>query len=100
MNFFFFFNEFVCFIKIQRVTKKKLNCINHALGTMPIDKPLAHRETQLRAVGCYETVSSSRMEQQINLKFLVKLRETLTECFKLLKEIYGADVLLRTQIFE
>ena len=52
------------------------------------------------AVDCYETVSSSRMEQQINLKFLVKLRKTTTECFKLLKEVYGEDVMLRTQIFE
>ena len=32
---------------IQDVTKKKPDCINHALGTMPIDKPLAHHETQL-----------------------------------------------------
>ena len=34
-------------IKIRGVTKKKPNCINQALGTMPIGKPLAHRETQL-----------------------------------------------------
>ena len=54
----------------------------------------------LRAVGCYETVSSSRMEQRINLKFLVKLRKTPTECFKLLKEVYGEDVMSRMQIFE
>ena len=54
----------------------------------------------LRAVGCYETVSSSRMEQGINFKFLVKLRKTPTECFKLLKEFYGEDVMSRTQIFE
>ena len=54
----------------------------------------------LRAVDCYETVSSSRMEQRINLKFLVKLRKTPTECFKLLKEIYGENVMSRMQIFE
>ena len=33
-------------------------------------------------------------------KFLVKLRKTPTECFKLLKEVYGEDVMSRTQIFE
>ena len=54
----------------------------------------------LRAVGCDETVSSSRMEQRINLKFLVKLRKTPTECFKLFKEVYSEDVVSRTQIFE
>ena len=54
----------------------------------------------LRAVGCYKTVNSSRMEQRINLKFLVKLRKTLTECFKLLPEVYGEDVMSGTQIFE
>ena len=32
---------------IQGVTKKKPDCINHALGTMPIGKLLAHRKTQL-----------------------------------------------------
>ena len=40
------------------------------------------------------------MEQQINFKFLVKLRNTPTECFKLLKEVYGEDVMWRTQIFK
>ena len=54
----------------------------------------------LRAVGCYETVSSSRMEQRINLKFSVKLRKIPTEYFKLLKEVYGEDVISRTQIFK
>ena len=29
------------------MTKKKLDCINHAVGTMPIGKPLAHHEAQL-----------------------------------------------------
>ena len=40
------------------------------------------------------------MEQQINLKFWVKLSKTPTESFKLLKEVYGKDVMSRTQIFE
>ena len=51
-------------------------------------------------VGYHETVNSSRMEQQINLKFLVKPRKTPTECFKLLKKVYGEDVILRMQSFE
>ena len=42
----------------------------------------------------------SRMKQQINLKFLVKLRKTPTECFKLLKEVYCEDVTSRMQIFK
>ena len=54
----------------------------------------------LHAVGCYKTISSSRMEQQINLKFFAKLSKTPTECFKLLKEVYGKDVMSKTQIFE
>ena len=49
----------------------------------------------LRAVGCHETISSSRMEQRINLKFLVMLRKTPTECFKLPKEVYGEGVMSR-----
>ena len=40
------------------------------------------------------------MEQRINLKFLVKLRKTPIECFKLLKEVYGEDVMSIMQIFE
>ena len=37
----------------------------------------------------------------INLvKFLVKLRKTPTECFKLFKEVYGEDVMSKMQIFE
>ncbi|KYN33876.1 hypothetical protein ALC56_11689 [Trachymyrmex septentrionalis] len=31
-------------------------------------------------------------EQRINVKFLVKLKKTPTECYKLLKEAYGARV--------
>ena len=54
----------------------------------------------LYAVGCYKTVSISRMEQPINLTFLVKLGKTPTECFQLLREVYGEDVMSRTQIFE
>ena len=54
----------------------------------------------LHVVGCCETVRGLKIEQRFNLKFLVKLNMTPTKCFKLLKEIYGEDVMLRTQIFE
>ena len=47
-----------------------------------------------------ETVDNTRMEQQINLKFLVKLGKNPTECFKLLKEVYGKDVMSRPRVFE
>ena len=40
------------------------------------------------------------MEQRINLKFLVKLRKTPNECFKLFKKFYGKDMMSRTQILE
>ena len=44
------------------------------------------------------TVDNTRMEQRINLKFLVKLGKN--ECFKLLKEVYGKDVMSRPRVFE
>ena len=46
------------------------------------------------------TVDSTRMEQRIHLKFLVKLGKNPTECFKLLKEVYDKDVMSRTRVFE
>ena len=46
------------------------------------------------------TVGNTRMEQQINLKFLVKPRKSPTECFKLLTEVYGEDVKSRPRVFE
>ncbi|KAG5313520.1 GVQW3 protein, partial [Pseudoatta argentina] len=39
-------------------------------------------------------------EQRINVKFLVKLKKTPTECYKLLKEAYGENSLSRTRVFE
>jgi hypothetical protein len=42
-----------------------------------------------------------KIEQRINLKFLVKLKKkTPTECFQLLKEMYGDNVMSRTWVFE
>jgi len=49
---------------------------------------------------CNANDTSTKMEQRINLKFLVKLNKRPTECLKLLKEVYGEDVMSRTQIFE
>ena len=51
-------------------------------------------------VGFDATVGNTRMEEQINLKFLVKLRKSPTGCFKLLKEVYGKDVMSRPRVFE
>jgi hypothetical protein len=42
-----------------------------------------------------------KIEQRINLKFLMKLkRQILTECFQLLKELYCDYVMSRKQVFE
>ena len=39
------------------------------------------------------------MEQRVNLKFLVKLGKNATECFQMLKNVYGDECLSRTQVF-
>ncbi|KAJ8956633.1 hypothetical protein NQ318_013987, partial [Aromia moschata] len=39
---------------------------------------------------------SVQMEQQVNLKFLVKLGKTFTEAYAMLKEVYGNSCLSRT----
>ncbi|UYV76312.1 hypothetical protein LAZ67_13003334 [Cordylochernes scorpioides] len=43
---------------------------------------------------------SGQMEQQVNLKFLVKLGKTATEAYAMLKEVYGNECLSRTQVLE
>ena len=40
------------------------------------------------------------VEQQINLKFLVRLGKTPTEALKLLQEVYGEETVSRTRLFE
>jgi len=40
------------------------------------------------------------VEQQINLKFLVRLGKTPTEALKLHQEVYGDDTMSRTRLFE
>ena len=49
-------------------------------------------------IGFDAAVGNTRIKK-INLKFLVKLRKSPTECFKLLKEIYGKDVMSRPPVF-
>ena len=43
---------------------------------------------------------SVKIEQRINLKFLVKLKKSATECYQLLKEVFGDNTLSRTRVFE
>jgi hypothetical protein len=45
-------------------------------------------------------VARMKIEQRINLKFLVKLKKTPTECFQLLKEVYGDNVTSRARVLE
>jgi ribosome-binding protein aMBF1 (putative translation factor) len=45
-------------------------------------------------------VTMMKIEQRINLKFIVKLRKTPTECFRLLKDVYSDNVMSRTQVSE
>nr|CAH7729373.1 unnamed protein product [Callosobruchus chinensis] len=43
---------------------------------------------------------SLKIEQHINLKFLVKLGKSPSECFQLLKEVFGDNCMSRTRVFE
>ena len=45
-------------------------------------------------------MGDEKHEQRINLKFLVKLKKTSTECYKLLQEAYGDNSLSRARVFE
>lgn len=45
-------------------------------------------------------MSDEKHEQRINVKFLVKLKKTPTECYKLLKEAYGENSLSRARVFQ
>ncbi|KAJ8947679.1 hypothetical protein NQ318_009564 [Aromia moschata] len=47
-----------------------------------------------------QSVMEPRMEQRVNLKFLVKLGKTFTEAYAMLKEVYRNECLSRTQVFE
>ena len=51
-------------------------------------------------VGFDTTVSNTRIKLRINLKFLMKLRKSPSECFKLLKEVYGKNVMSNPRVFE
>jgi hypothetical protein len=39
-------------------------------------------------------------EQQVNIKFLVKLKKTVTETFQLLTEAYGEECMSPARVFE
>ncbi|GFG30570.1 hypothetical protein Cfor_10488 [Coptotermes formosanus] len=41
-----------------------------------------------------------KIEQRINIKFLVKLKKTATETVYLLREAYGEDALSKSRVFE
>ena len=40
------------------------------------------------------------MEQQINLKFFIRLGKNPTEALKLLQKVYGDDTMSRTRLYE
>jgi hypothetical protein len=41
-----------------------------------------------------------KSEQRVNIKFLVKLKKSLTETFQLLTESYGEECMSRARVFE
>jgi len=41
-----------------------------------------------------------KIEQRINIKFLVKLKKTATETLNLLREAYGEDALSKSRVFD
>jgi hypothetical protein len=41
-----------------------------------------------------------KLKQHISLIFLVKLKKTLTECFQILTEVYGDNIMSRMRVFE
>jgi hypothetical protein len=41
-----------------------------------------------------------KIEGSVNLKFLLKLNKTPTECFQLLKDVYGDNVMTCMLVFE
>ena len=53
-------------------------------------RPFCKNLIKLRIFGFF-LVRRMRVEQQINLKFLVRLGKTPTEALKLLQEVYGDE---------
>jgi len=41
-----------------------------------------------------------KIEQRVNIKFLVKLKKTAAESFRVLCEVYGEECLSRARVFE
>ena len=48
----------------------------------------------------FSLVRRMSVEQQINVKFLIRLGKTPTEALKLLQEVHGDDAMSRTCLFE
>lgn len=46
-----------------------------------------------------ESFAEVKIEQRIKFKYLVKLKKSLSECLKLLQEVYGNNI-SRSQLFE
>jgi hypothetical protein len=45
-------------------------------------------------------MSDCKSEQQVNIKFLVKLKKSVTETFQFVTEAYGEDCMPRACVFE
>ena len=45
-------------------------------------------------------MSDCKSEQRVNIKFLVTLKKSATETFRLLTETYGEDCMSRARVFE
>ncbi|XP_022175304.1 putative uncharacterized protein FLJ37770 [Myzus persicae] len=41
-----------------------------------------------------------KIEQRVNIKFLVKLKKTAAESFRMLCEVYGEECLSKARVFE
>ena len=62
--------------------------------------PFCENLIKLKFFGFFSLVQRMSVEQQINLKCLVRLGKTPTEALKLLQEVYGDDIMSRTRLFE
>jgi len=45
-------------------------------------------------------MSDCKSEQRVNIKFLVKLKKSVTETFQFLTDAYGEDCMSRARVFE
>ena len=47
-----------------------------------------------------DNLHGMNLEQRTNLKFLVRLGKTPSECLELLQQVYGNNAMSRTRVFE